>query len=214
MARATKNQPLTRGFGMKNGLKKNHVWCPFRASKPQVNLAVCFNICKREECSHNSNYKENITMKKEEEKKEASKTVTIGLADLMLILTRLESKVDVINDNLEELKTGTFTVTEEKESKKGSKAEGNGKRKLSKEEKEALKVRLLAGIPYTKQELTEMKFQELKILGSSMEGVKTFGLGRPDCVANILKAQKKLAKKVEKKTEGKVEKKAADKARK
>lgn len=112
------------------------------------------------------------------------KTKTICLADVM-------GKLDLILQNLEDLKGGSVAVPK---GKKKAEDKGNGKHKLGKDEKEALKKKLLKGVPYSKADLEGMKFQELKTLGSSL-GAETFGLGRSDCVKNVLAAQKKAEKK-------------------
>ena len=62
--------------------------------------------------------------------------------------------------------------------------------KRRKSEKAHRKAELLAGVPYDKGSLDEMKTNDLKMLGAAM-GFKTFGAKRVDTVKAILAKQKK-----------------------
>lgn len=63
-------------------------------------------------------------------------------------------------------------------------------KKLSNEEKERIKAKLLKGIPYDNKKLEKLTSIELKILASTMK-INSFGMKRVDLVKAILKQQKK-----------------------
>ena len=70
---------------------------------------------------------------------------------------------------------------------------GSGIRKskrMSEAEKNQIKEKLLAGIPYNKQKLGELNLQELRMLGSALQ-IKAFGVNRDQLVNAILSGQKK-----------------------
>ena len=71
---------------------------------------------------------------------------------------------------------------------------GIGKsRKMSEAEKDQVKKKLLAGVPYNKQKLENLNLQELRMLGSALQ-IKAFGVNRDQLVNAILSGQKKKAR--------------------
>ena len=73
---------------------------------------------------------------------------------------------------------------------------GSGIRKskrMSEAEKNQIKEKLLAGVPYNKQKLGELNLQELRMLGSALQ-IKAFGVNRDQLVNAILSGQKKKAR--------------------
>ena len=129
-------------------------------------------------------------MTKDDIKDEKKKDKVITLADVM-------AKLEEISKSLETFKSSGSAVAEKPKTEVNEK-----KHKLGKDEKENLKAELLKGVPYTKEQLTEMRFQKLKTLGSALN-VKTFGLSCKDCITNILRGQGRLAKAGEKKDDKK-----------
>ena len=63
-------------------------------------------------------------------------------------------------------------------------------KKLSNEEKERIKAKLLKGVPYDNKKLEKLNSIKLKILASAL-GINSFGMKRVDIVKAILSKQKK-----------------------
>jgi hypothetical protein len=63
-------------------------------------------------------------------------------------------------------------------------------KKLSNEEKERIKTKLLKGVPYDNKKLEKLNSIELKMLASAMK-INSFGMKRVDIVKAVLSKQKK-----------------------
>lgn len=126
---------------------------------------------------HLNNCKETKTMEK------AAK-VTISLSD---VIERMES-IDVRLAAIQQHLTGGASAGAKA---KAEATETSGKQKMSKDEKDAVKAKLLKGAPYTKEQLQEkLNGRQVKMLAGAM-GVNSFGKGRDEVTKMILAAQKK-----------------------
>ena len=92
------------------------------------------------------------------------------------ILKRLKSLEQRVADLAEKIEAGG-----------GKKKSGRG---LDKDAKEEKKAELLAGMPYSKDDLGEMKNSEVKMLCSALT-INSFGMSKDDAISEIVKVQKK-----------------------
>ena len=66
-------------------------------------------------------------------------------------------------------------------------------KKLAGIEKDQIKKKLLAGVPYDKQKLEKLNLKELRMLGSALK-ISSFGIKRGELINAILSGQKKKDK--------------------
>ena len=63
-------------------------------------------------------------------------------------------------------------------------------KKMSDEEKDQIKKKLLKGVPYDKRKLEKLNLKDLRMLASAIK-INSFGINRDDLIKVILSKQKK-----------------------
>lgn len=111
-------------------------------------------------------------------------------ADLEARIKALEERVSALVELLKASKSDPVPTPNSGKKTTDDMGSAPSSRKMTPEQKEILKKKLLAGLPYVKKELVDMSGKHLKILGSAM-GLKTFGETADKTRAQVFAAQKK-----------------------